>query len=294
MEYPGCRVCIKKQTMRMFGIFLFIAGLSACKPAADPHLPRQHTSATPAATAASKVGAIPLPAGYVRLPQAENSYGSWLRNRPLKKDNTVYLYNRKPKNNQDAQYAVLDIDVGNKDLQQCADAAIRLRADYLYARRQYDAIAFLFTNGFNCDYRHYASGYRLQVTNRGCTWIKKSGEDFSYATFRQYLDLVYSYAGTQSLQQQLRPVPFTGIRPGHVLLQSRQPYGHAVTVMDMAYQPGTGDTIFLLAQSYMPAQDIHILKNPAHKNLSPWYSVRFSGNLETPEWTFTTADLKSF
>ncbi len=278
----------------MLGIFLFIAGISACRPAADPQQPAQQTDTTHNAIRGTKVGAIPLPAGYVRLPQATASYGAWLRNRPLKKDNTVYLYNGKPKNNQQAQYAVLDIDVGIKDLQQCTDAVMRLRADYLYSQRQYDAISFLFTNGFDCDYRHYANGYRLLVNKSGCTWIRKGGQDYSYATFRQYLDLVYSYAGTQSLQRQLQPVAFAALQPGHVLLQARQPYGHAVTVMDMAYHPKTGDTIFLLAQSYMPAQDIHILKNPDNKKLSPWYSLKFSGNLETPEWTFTTTDLKSF
>ena len=36
--------------------------------------------------------------------------------------------------------------------------------------------------------------------------------------------------------------------------------GHAVTVMAVA-KNGEGKKIFLLSQGYMPAQDIHILKN---------------------------------
>ncbi|MEM1219965.1 MAG: DUF4846 domain-containing protein, partial [Bacteroidota bacterium] len=38
------------------------------------------------------------------------------------------------------------------------------------------------------------------------------------------------------------------------------------------------------AQSYMPAQDIHILKNPTTG--SAWYSVDEIDPLRTPEWTF--------
>ncbi|MBN2610182.1 MAG: hypothetical protein JXB00_01355, partial [Bacteroidales bacterium] len=52
--------------------------------------------------------------------------------------------------------------------------------------------------------------------------------------------------------------------------------------------------VFLLAQSYMPAQDIQILKNPNDKSISPWYSLDFEGDLITPEWTFKKTDLKRF
>ena len=51
---------------------------------------------------------------------------------------------------------------------------------------------------------------------------------------------------------------------------------------------------FLLAQSYMPAQQIHILVNLANHNLSPWYELTEtdSGYLYTPEWTFEKKELK--
>ena len=80
------------------------------------------------------IGAIPLPAGYHRVVEGDGSFGAWLRMVALKKGTTVYLYNGKPKVNQDAQFAVLDVSVGHEDLQQCADAVMRLRAEYLYSR----------------------------------------------------------------------------------------------------------------------------------------------------------------
>ena len=80
---------------------------------------------------------------------------------------------------------------------------------------------------------------------------------------------------------------------GDLFLKGATP-GHAVIIMDMAKNKKTGEKIFLLAQSYMPAQDIHILKNPDSEQLSPWYSVNFGEVLETPEWTFEKGQLMRF
>ncbi len=78
---------------------------------------------------------IPLPEGYERVALRENSFAGFLRNLPLRKDNTVYLYNGQRKPNQSVHYAVIDISTGTKDLQQCADAIMRLRAEYFYAKQ---------------------------------------------------------------------------------------------------------------------------------------------------------------
>lgn len=243
---------------------------------------------------ARTVGEIPLPDGYKRIPAADGGYTAFLRSIRLKKDPTVYLCNGARKSNQQAQYAVLDLDVGDKDLQQCADAVMRIRAEFLYQREKYDEISFRFTNGFICDFKHYAEGYRALLTGAGGSWQKKAAADYSRKNFRSYLDFVYSYAGTRSLHAQLKPVTLHAIRPGQVFIQTGSPYGHAVTVMDMAYHPQTGDTLFLLSQSYMPAQDIHILRNPTNSSQSPWYSTGFKGDLKTPEWIFSREDLKTF
>lgn len=64
-----------------------------------------------------KVADIPLPEGYKRVVAGNNSFVTYSRNITLKPDNIVYLFNGVKKGNQSAQYAVLNIDVGNKDLQ---------------------------------------------------------------------------------------------------------------------------------------------------------------------------------
>ena len=50
--------------------------------------------------------------------------------------------------------------------------------------------------------------------------------------------------------------------------------------------------MFLLAQSYMPAQEIQILRNPVAE--SPWYRAAASGPLPTPEWPFRYEELRRF
>ena len=70
--------------------------------------------------------------------------------------------------------------------------------------------------------------------------------------------------------------------------------GHAVLIVDMAEHEERGDKLFLIVQSYMPAQDIHILVNPADAQLSPWYSIDFGDVLVTPEWNFDAGELRRF
>lgn len=222
--------------------------------------------------APARVGDIPLPEGYQRVTCPAGSFGAWLRNVGIKKDKTVYLYNGQRKENQDAQYVVLDIPVGHKDLQQCADAVMRLRAQYLYGQKRYSEIWFSDNSGK----KH---SYTAAVTDS--------------LKFQRYLENVYAWCGTLSLDKQLHAVKggFTDIQPGDVLIKGGSP-GHAVTVMDVAVN-AAGKKIYLLSQSYMPAQDIHVLKNPADGNLSPWYEAK-TGNalIYTPEWYFEPTQLK--
>lgn len=239
------------------------------------------------------VNRISLPAGYIRTEVSKNSFADWLRHVPLKPGNPeVKLYNGLPKVNQSAQFAVLDIDVGREDLQQCADAVMRLKAEYHFSRKGKKDIHFKFTSGDEAFYTSWIEGYRPVVKGNKVSWTKQAARDESYKGFKAYLKQVFSYAGTSSLSKEMQTKELSQMQVGDVFIKGGFP-GHAVIVMDMAVKPSTGEKIFLLAQSYMPAQDIHILKNPKENN-SPWYPLAFAGSLETPEWTFERSDLKMF
>lgn len=220
---------------------------------------------------------IPTPEGFKRLEVNKDTYASFLRNFKLKNHDAVVKYfNGTSKTKPNVYCAVLDIDCGSKDLQQCADAVMRLRGEYLFHQKLFDQIHFNFLSDKKA---HYFLEYSKQKTD--------------YNIFRKYMDYVFSYANTGSLADELYTKKMKDIEGGDVLIQKRIPYGHAVTVMDVAVNE-KGEKLYLLAQSYMPAQDIQVLVNPIDKDLSPWYRVIENGEIITPEWLFTTQDLKSF
>jgi hypothetical protein len=215
-----------------------------------------------------QIKSIPLPAGFERVKTDSTSFSHYLRNINLKEQTTVYLYNGEPKRNQTAQYALLNISVGNADLQQCADAVMRLRAEYFFEQKQFNQIIFYDNNNTAYD---FAAPYTREH-------------------FDKYLNRVFGMCGSASLAKQLKPVNnFAAIEPGDVLIRGGFP-GHAVIVMDVAIN-AAGKKIYLLAQSYMPAQDIHVLKNPTNEDLSPWYEVNDDTVIQTPEYTFLQNEL---
>ena len=72
-------------------------------------------------------GVVEPPSDFARLPAPDTSFAAWLRHLPLLPDTTpVRLFDGRLKSRQDVHYAVVNIDVGDTDLQQCADAVIRL------------------------------------------------------------------------------------------------------------------------------------------------------------------------
>jgi len=241
----------------------------------------------------SLINNIPVPQGYKRINSDKLSFVNWLRHLPLSTDNTVYLHSGEKKYNQTAQFKVLNIDVGTRDLQQCADAVMRLRAEYLYASKQYDKIHFNYTNGVNIPFSKWSAGFYPSLKSNKVVWVPSSNNK-SYKSFKKYMINIFMYAGTASLDKEMESISLSEIKPGDVLIKGGFP-GHAVTVLDVAINDITKNKVFIIAQSYMPAQSIHILKNPNNLDLSPWYSLEdISREINTPEWTFYPNQLKRF
>ena len=235
------------------------------------------------------------PLGFERLAKEKNSFTSYLRNLPLKPHGSkVMRYDGSFKPNYNVYDAVIDLKIGTRDLHQCADAIMRLRAEYLWINKRYEEIHFNFTNGFRVDYSKWMDGYRISINGNKVSWIKRTAPSNTYKDFWKYMEIVFSYAGTLSLSKELIPVLKEDMEIGDVFIWGGSP-GHAILVTDMAINPNTNEKVFLLSQSYMPAQEIQILKNTNNSKLSPWYSLsELKSELKTPEWNFLTEDLKRF
>ena len=240
---------------------------------------------------------IPPPPGTARVQVVPDSFAHWLRYLPVKSgQQKVLLYSGEPKRNQTAHWAVLDIDTGSEDLQQAARAVLRLRAEYLYARNKYDEIAFHVSPKETFSWNRWRKGDRPEGALEGghhSWYIAAAKPDDSYANFRAYLDTVFKYADANTVAADLKPISdIKDMQIGDVFVHPGKP-GHAVIVVDMVQDTKTGDKGFLLAQSFIPAQDMHILVN-AYDTQGPWYRTNFNGKLQTPEWTFHSEELQRF
>ncbi|WP_336835989.1 DUF4846 domain-containing protein [Sphingobacterium siyangense] len=220
---------------------------------------------------------ILLPKGFKRPAYRVEEFGNFLENLPLYPiDQEVHYYDGKIKPRNNIYNSVVKLDIGKRDLHQCADAVMRLRADYLYQQKRYKDIKFNFLSDSKPrDYTNYAKG------------------DYSYPTYWKYLEYVFAYANTASLHDELPNVKTTQeVKIGDTFIQKGSPIGHAIIVVDLA-KDSTGKTIVLLAQSYMPAQEIQILNNWNNSTLSPWYDID-QDIIKTPEWTFYPNNLKTW
>jgi hypothetical protein len=221
------------------------------------------------------VNRITPPKGYSRIKVKKGSFAHWLRHLPLKKPNSkVYYYNDQEKHTQEIHEGVIDIDVGNNDLQKSEDAVIRLRAEYLFAQKRFAEIEFI-------------------TQNQDTLALNAISKEPTYKQFRRYLDALAALNSPLSFSESLNFINLNELAIGDVFVQPADP-GHAAIIVDLAENEAR-QQVFLLAQAFTPAQDIHIIKNFDNAQIfQTWYPTNFGTTLYTPEWEFTINDLMRF
>ena len=235
------------------------------------------------------------PKGFSWVKEEPGSFSEFLTNFPLHPPKfPVRYFTGVPIEQQQHHVAILKIDVGEKNLQQCADAWIRLYAEYLWLNQRFDDIGFEFTSTQFLAWDDYKIGYRTKEVNKKVSFVNTGKFDDSYENFQKYLEVIFRYAGTISLDVESNPVEDNAsIKPGDFIIKPGSP-GHSVIIVGVARNLA-GKKLYLLAESYMPAQDIHILVNHKNPDLSPWYELDVNApQTVTAKYIFKPTSIKRF
>ncbi|MEC3905501.1 DUF4846 domain-containing protein [Tamlana sp. 2201CG12-4] len=242
-------------------------------------------------TICSRVNA---PKGYKRVDYAKGSFQDYLRNYTLKPfgariinyDDTEYFW-------QYGHIGILDIPVPKNGLQQCADALIRVRSEYLWNQNRSQDIGFNFTSGHYCSWKQYAKGYRPKIKGNKVSFYKKAKADYTKENFYNYLNLIYMYSGTLSLYNELPKInQASDLKIGDMLIKGGSP-GHIVMICDEVVNE-KGDKLYLLFQGNTPAQSVHLVKNLENSELSPWYELKTNTIIPVSNYTFENSKFVRF
>lgn len=229
---------------------------------------------------------VNVPKGYKRVVYRKGSFQDYLRNYKLKPSGTKIInYDNSEYFWQQGHIGILDVPVPKNGLQQCADALIRIRSEYLWDSNRKDEIGFNFTSGHYCSWTKYAEGYRPKIKGNKVTFHKMASKNHSKANFYKYLNLIYTYSGTLSLYHELHKINnVKNLKIGDMLIVGGSP-GHIVMICDEVVNT-QGDKLFLLFQGNTPAQSVHLVKNLEDHNISPWYHLQKDAVIPVSNYTF--------
>ncbi len=218
--------------------------------------------------------AFPPPAGSTRVEAPP--FGAWLQQQLLEDaaapvltyDGRVVRHNGR----------VVQLPLVKGDLQQCADAILRLRAEWL--RETGQPVVLYATSGDPIPWSRFQGGERPYVSGRHLAWSSGKGP----STWDHYLSRSFNWAGTISLKAHETRAVTTPL-PGDILIEAGSP-GHAVVLLDVAREPD-GTTWILVGESYMPAQDFHVEIGPN----AGWWPLDEAG-LPLPHWPLEREGLR--
>jgi len=291
--------------------------LVACVACAEPPEQRSHTPATPIPAEEVLGGgewldrypwldersgssplrsAIPAPTGFIRIELEPGSFGEWLRHLPTRVDRLQVLAHD-GRALPGTAAAVVTLDVGPGDLQQCADSIIRLHAEHLWSRARADDAAYHFTSGDLSTWKDWVSGEVFRIDGARVRRLAGNPRTADHPNYRLWLHHLFRYAGTRSLALDSVPVPATRpLQPGDFLVDPGSP-GHAVLVLDVAVHED-GRRVGLVGQGFIPAQEFHVVSGDGARALEgTWFSLPSSPDdaLDIPSWSpFPRSSARSF
>lgn len=226
-----------------------------------------------------------VPAGYQRVQLTKGSFGEWLRRLPVTKGKAVVRsFNGRLLRSPAA--AVVPLDIGSGDVQQCADSILRLHAEFQWKRGAADELSIHFTSGDESNWKAWRQGERFEIAGSRVKRIQNGAVNNTHVEFRKWLQHSFLYAGTRSLKLDSTAVPLTeSLQPGDFFVSPGSP-GHAVIILDVAHAPGK-PSVALLGQGFMPAQSFHVLQDRGGHMVDGWFVLPDGpdGQLINPSWS---------
>jgi hypothetical protein len=194
--------------------------------------------------------AIPVPSGYLRESYPGDSYSNWIQNLQLKAKPVILDYKgRVVESGLYRAFGVVNTPLlFNGDLEQCADFAMRLWAEYHKSAGKLDKL-YLF------DY----SGHKQQFAQSG-------------KSYNSFLKQAFANTNSYSLKSGCATVAPDSIIPGDMFVQNeRGGIGHVSVVVDVC-RSKQGGKLYLIGFSFMPAQEFHIEKAEEKYGVGGWFT----------------------
>lgn len=219
-------------------------------------LPRLLAALLLVATGAGAVAAAPLdqtiavPEGYRRKAYPAGSYSRFLQTLPLKAGDEILAYNGRPIRGFNV-LAVADLPLlFQQDLEQCADFAMRLWAEYHKRAKTLDRFYLFDYNGNRRDF---------------------SASEKTYVAFLKWS---FSNTNSHSLKRGCAKVASEAdLVPGDMLVQNEDGgIGHVSVILDVCEKPGR-PRLYLIGFSYMPAQEFHVEKATGKRGEAGWFTL---------------------
>jgi hypothetical protein len=194
---------------------------------------------------------IPLPDGYLREACPNGSFGDWLQNLELKNPPVIRDYRGNAVNS--AFYSVWGVVqmplLFHSDLEQCADFAMRLWAEYHKSTGKLDKL-YLFD---------YSGNKKLYKDSR--------------ESFDRFLKSAFSKTNSHSLKRGCIAITNDAARPGDLIVQNeRGGIGHVSVILDVC-RSKQGKKLFLIGYSFMPAQEFHIERAREKYGTGGWFTL---------------------
>ncbi len=198
-----------------------------------------------------RVDEIEPPRGFRRVTQKQGTFARFVQTLPLKSGREIMTWTGKPlpKRSFDV-LAVVDLPLLFKqDLEQCADFAMRLWAEWHRRTGRLDRLALVDYPGRPRPFKGTAKEYPA------------------------FLRSVFSGANSHSLKQGLKRVEPKDLRPGDLIVQNDTGgIGHVSVILDMC-EDGAGRRLYLIGFSFMPAQELHLERARAPRGRRGWFTL---------------------